>query len=140
MERQVNRDNHCFVCGKDNPQGLRLTFRYPRPGRAETQCTIPAHLSGWEKLTHGGVLATLLDETMAHACLSGEGNAVTAEMTVRFLKPVEVGQTVAVSGEVTETKGRIVRTNGEIRTSGGVEVARGEARCILVKEMTRGGG
>jgi uncharacterized protein (TIGR00369 family) len=138
MEPDLIRDNLCFVCGKDNAQGLRLSFSYPQPGRAETLCTIPARFSGWENLTHGGLLATLLDETMAHACLSGEGNAVTAELTVRFLKPVEVGRTVKVSGEVTQARGRVVHTSGEIRTADGEEVARGEARFILVKESISG--
>jgi len=46
---EVRRDNHCFVCGQDNPHGLRLRFAYPEPGRAETDLVIPERFSGWER-------------------------------------------------------------------------------------------
>ncbi len=128
----VARDGHCFVCGKENPQGLHLSFRHPELGRAETECLIPEHFSGWEHLTHVGLLATLLDEAMAYACLSLQGNAVTAELTVRFLKPVEVGQLVRVTGRVVETRRRVVNTEGEILGPDGQAVARGQARFLLV--------
>jgi len=129
---EMRRDNRCFVCGQDNPHGLRLTFAYPEPGRAETGLVIPERFSGWERLTHGGLLATLLDEAMAHACLNREGNAVTAEITVRFLKPVEVGQSVRISGRVQTVKGRVVHTEGEILDPQGQVVARGQARFLLM--------
>jgi uncharacterized protein (TIGR00369 family) len=129
---QVRRDNRCFVCGQDNPHGLRLAFAYPEPGRAETDLVIPDRFSGWERLTHGGLLATLLDEAMAHACISREGNAVTVEITVRFLKPVEVGRRVRVCGRVGLVKGRVVETEGEILNPQGQVVARGQARFLLM--------
>jgi uncharacterized protein (TIGR00369 family) len=132
MEQDVVRDDHCFVCGKKNLLGLKLAFAYPEPGRAEAACTIPEHFSGWQRLTHGGLLATLLDEAMAHACISREGAAVTVELTVRFLKPVEVGQVVRISGEVREVKGRVLSVRGEVLDAGGEAVARGSARFLKV--------
>jgi uncharacterized protein (TIGR00369 family) len=130
MSDEVRRDNRCFVCGQDNPHGLRLSFAYPEAGRAETDLVIPERFSGWERLTHGGLLATLLDEAMAHACISREGNAVTVELTVRFLKPVEVGQGVRVSGRVLEVKGRVMETEAEILGPQGQAVARARGRFL----------
>jgi uncharacterized protein (TIGR00369 family) len=127
---EVRRDNHCFVCGLDNPHGLRLAFAYPEAGRAESELVVPERFSGWERLTHGGLLATLLDEAMAHACVSSEGNAVTVELSVRFLKPVEVGQRVRVSGRVRAVKGRLVETEGEILDPQGETAARGAGRFL----------
>jgi uncharacterized protein (TIGR00369 family) len=126
----IGRNDRCFVCGKDNPQGLHLSIRNPEPGRAETEMVIPEHFSGWARLTHGGLLATLLDETMAYACISRAGNAVTMEITVRFLKPVEVGQKVRVTGWVQAIKGRLVETEGEILDPQGQEAARAKARFL----------
>jgi uncharacterized protein (TIGR00369 family) len=133
MEQELIRDDHCFVCGKKNELGLKLVFTYPRPGRAEAACTVPEHFSGWRRLVHGGLLSTLLDEVMAHACLSGEGAAVTMELTVRFLKPLEVGELVRISGEIQEVKGRILVTRGEVLNSSGETVARGSARFLKVR-------
>lgn len=132
MERELIRNDLCFVCGKNNAQGLRLAFTYPEPGRAETSCSIPEHFSGWQRMTHGGLLATLLDEAMAHACISREGAAVTVELTVRFLKPVEVGQSVRIRAEVREVKGRVLEAQGEVLNAGGEAVARGSGRFLKV--------
>jgi uncharacterized protein (TIGR00369 family) len=129
---EVRRDNRCFVCGQDNPHGLRLTINNPEAGSAETELVIPERFSGWERLAHGGLLATLLDEAMAYACLSRAGNAVTVEITVRYLKPVEVGQKVRVRGRVKAIKGRVVETEGEILTPEQQVAARGQARFLMV--------
>jgi uncharacterized protein (TIGR00369 family) len=133
MEQELIRDDHCFVCGRKNELGLKLAFTYPRPGRAEAACTIPEHFSGWRRLVHGGLLATLLDEVMAHACLSRAEAAVTMELTVRFLKPLEVGQLVRISGEIQEAKGRVLAVQGEVLDSSGEAVARGSARFLKVR-------
>jgi acyl-coenzyme A thioesterase PaaI-like protein len=102
MERELIRNDLCFVCGKNNAQGLRLAFAYPEPGRAETSCSIPEHFSGWQRMTHGGLLATLLDEAMAHACISRE------------------------------VKGRVLEAQGEVLNAGGEAVARGSGRFLKV--------
>jgi uncharacterized protein (TIGR00369 family) len=128
----IGRDERCFVCGRNNPHGLHLSIRQPEPGRAETELVIPEHLSGWARLAHGGLLSTLLDELMAYACISRAGNAVTMEITVRFLKPVEVGQQVRVTGWVREVRGRLVETEGEILDAQGQAAARAKARFLMV--------
>jgi uncharacterized protein (TIGR00369 family) len=114
MEKQTDSNETCFLCGTKNEKGLKLDFSYPEPGQAETQCIIPDYFSGWKKITHGGFLAMLLDETMAHACLSKNILAVTANMSVRYIKPVYVGNTVTVKAEIREINGRLIYVGGEI--------------------------
>jgi len=81
-------------------------------------------------MTHGGLLSMLLDEAMAHACL-GEGRmGVTAELTVRFRKPVETGSSVRIFGEVSESRGRMLRTRGRIEDAAGVALAEATATFI----------
>ncbi len=133
MERPIERDSLCFCCGKDNERGLHLTFTYPEKGSAETTCTVPEHFSGWRRVTHGGFLSMLLDEAMAHACLAAEMTAVTGEITVRFLKPVETGTRIRAVGRVEENKGRIILTRGWIYDSSGTAAAEGTARFLAVK-------
>ena len=132
MESTIARDQHCFCCGRENERGLKLLFAYPDKGRAETQCVIPEYFTGWQNITHGGFLAMLLDETMAHACLSEAATGVTVEITVRYLKPVATGEKVGVSAEVTGTRSRIIETRGCITTAAGVAVAEATARFLRV--------
>jgi uncharacterized protein (TIGR00369 family) len=130
MKTRVADDDHCYCCGRQNSQGLHLSFRYPRPGSAETECSIPEHFTGWKNLTHGGFLAMLLDETMAHACLSEAGSGVTAELSVRYLKPVATGVRVRVEAVVKEKRARVLHTEGAIHDRSGELIARGSARFL----------
>ena len=95
MDRPIDRDSLCFCCGLDNDRGLHLAITYPEKGTAETSLEVPAWFTGWKNMTHGGLLATLLDEIMAHACVGMARRAVTAEMTVRYQKAVETGSASA---------------------------------------------
>lgn len=136
MDRVIERDDQCFCCGVDNERGLHLVFSYPRPGEAEAELTIPEQFSGWKRTTHGGFLSMLLDEVMAHACASaGSGAAlaaVTGEITVRFIKPVDTGARVRLSGSVAEQRGRIISTRGSVYDADGAAVAEAKARFVVV--------
>ena len=130
MPEQIIRDDNCFCCGKQNSRGLQLKFRYPEKGTAETECIIPAYFTGWRKMTHGGFLAMLLDETMAHACISRAVTGVTVDIQVRYLKPVEVGERIRVCGRVARVRSRIIDTEADVRDEAGEVVAKGSARFL----------
>jgi len=138
MKQAIENDANCFCCGTGNAHGLHLAFSYPETGGAEAFLVIPDHFSGWKNMTHGGFLSMLLDEVMAHACIRSAGTepgrtAVTAEMTVRFKKPVETGSRVRIVGTITETKGRILSTQGWVYDESGAVAAEGQARFLLSK-------
>ncbi len=126
----IKNDQHCFCCGKDNDKGLKLKFEYPVEGTAETSLVVPDYFTGWENLTHGGLISMLLDETMAHSCISSKLIGVTAELTVRFKKPLPVGTEIFVKGTISELKGRIALTSGEIKDAADTVYATGKARFI----------
>jgi uncharacterized protein (TIGR00369 family) len=136
----VERDNSCFCCGAENERGLHLAITYPVKGEAETELVVPDWFSGWRNMTHGGLLSTILDEIMAHACIGIGGaseSAVTAEMTVRFLKPVQTGSRVRAIGKVSEMKGRIVRTEGRLLDTDGNTAAEATARFVIAAKPPR---
>jgi acyl-coenzyme A thioesterase PaaI-like protein len=127
------QDDLCFCCGTDNDRGLKLKFTYDGQGGAETSVKIPEWFSGWRRMTHGGLLSMLLDESMAHACIGLYGNAITAELTVRYHAPVEVGTVVSVRATAGKVRARIIDTTGTIIDSSGKEIATGRARFFLAK-------
>ena len=82
----------CMVCGADTAGrpvfGLR--FAADRAGGVEATFRTARQYQGYDGILHGGVIATLLDAAMVH-CLFAHGvTAVTAEMTVRFLREVPI--------------------------------------------------
>ncbi len=119
----VARDDHCFCCGSENPDGLKLDIIYPEPGVAEATLVIPDRFTGWRRMTHGGFISMVLDEIMAHAVISSGAHAVTAELDVRFRSAVEVGARVRVVAGLDRTRGRLFVVSGSMYRDG-AEVAR----------------
>lgn len=126
-------DNSCFACGPDNPKGLKLKFKIePGSGRALCRTVIPHHFNGWKGAAHGGIITTLLDETMVYACTSTGWFTVTGTITVKFHKPVPTGVLVTITGEVLENRGRSIITRGSIECEN-VLLASASAVLIPVK-------
>ncbi len=110
------RDNHrCYVCGKENPAGLRVDFEIDTAARSirGRLRTLPEH-QGYEGIVHGGILSALLDEAMAKLAFSLGIPAVTAEMNVKFKAPVTPGEEVVVSGRITNASRRLVLAEAKI--------------------------
>ena len=59
----------CFVCGLDNPSGLKLRFSREGQTSVSTQFTLPRDWTGWGNVMHGGFHALLLDEITAWVSL-----------------------------------------------------------------------
>lgn len=63
--------------------------------------TVPDHLCGWSNLVHGGIISTMLDETMGWAGLVIlEKLVVSKSIAVDFIKPLFVGKEIKVEGRV----------------------------------------
>ena len=59
------RKNHCFGCGHDNPQGMRLKFSLDEDSRqAICHFKLSRKYTGPPGHAHGGIIATILDEAM----------------------------------------------------------------------------
>jgi uncharacterized protein (TIGR00369 family) len=138
MDLSIERDSCCFCCGKDNERGLHLEFSYPGKGEAETSLRVPEYFQGWRKVTHGGFLSTILDEVMAHACIGLALTAVTAEITVRFKKPLKTGSRIKAVGKAVEIKGHVINTRGWIYDDEGNAVALADARFVVTENPTPG--
>jgi uncharacterized protein (TIGR00369 family) len=127
-------DNRCcFICGPRNPIGLKVKpVRDAQAGTASLAVTIPPEFQGWEGLAHGGIVAALLDEVAAYAGMAVSTQIVTAELNVRYLKPVPTGVSVAVNAKIREIVRRSVWVDAALEHDG-VVLARAEARMMILK-------
>lgn len=129
---QVTRTDGCFVCGKDNGAGLQATFTTDRENhRSFCRLTIAPRFQGWQDVVHGGVIAALLDEACIYAGLGLDKQLVTAELTVRYKKPLLVGQEVVVTGEVVEKRRKVLRIKAWLAVGDEVH-AEAESRVFLL--------
>lgn len=128
-----NPKNKCFGCGGDNPGGMKLTFEQDNVNRKIVgRFILGERYQGGGGNGHGGIIAVLLDEAMGKVCRFREVRAVTAEMSIEYLKPVNVQQEIIVEGRETEQKGRNIFITGEIRDMAGTVLARGKARFVII--------
>jgi len=134
-------DNYCFVCGKNNPRGLQIKVKYfPDELAAVTELALPREFQGWADVIHGGILATLLDEMMAHAVWHFAGPGLTISLEVRFHAPLKPDETIRVRGVLTTTNGNRRTAEAEItRTGDGHRIASGKSRFLLLEEKGRDG-
>jgi uncharacterized protein (TIGR00369 family) len=131
---RLKDDQWCFACGPQNPHGLRLSgFR--QEGEEYVVEFVPErHHQGWQGITHGGIVATLLDEVMTRLLWVEGQDAVTAELTVRYHRPLPTGEPVQARSRRQESRGRLVRTAAEVRDQAGALIASAEAKFMLVKD------
>lgn len=116
-------DDGCFACGRDNPIGLHLDGFTLEDGLVSARFAPRPEYRGAGTTLHGGVAATALDEILVWAGILVERVlTVTGTMELRYRRPVEVGDQIAVSAWVDERRGRRLTLSGELAVAGDVRV------------------
>ncbi|MGE5529497.1 MAG: PaaI family thioesterase [Patescibacteria group bacterium] len=130
---KIGANTGCFACGAANPIGLGLAFA-PHGEGVRTAFTPLSWHQGYDGLVHGGIIAVLLDEAMAHALIARGLYGVTARLNVRFRAPWPVGTPAFAAGRLARLRGRIAETEGSVEMDGGLVVADAEAVFVLQGE------
>jgi uncharacterized protein (TIGR00369 family) len=126
--------NHCFGCGRDNPQSMRLKFKYDERRRSMTcDFRLSKRFSGPPGYCHGGIIATILDEAMAKLNKPAQIIALTAQMSVDYLKPVPLNKRLQVDAHETTVHGRRRIRSARIINQKGELLARGRGVFITVQ-------
>lgn len=129
---------HCFVCGKENPIGLKVRF-YQRGNQVVTHFTPgPAH-QGYPDRMHGGIAGALLDETVGRAGFIHGYWTFTVKFEVKYRKPIPLGQEITVVGELTRDRGRMIEAKGQVLLADGSVAVEGSGLFIKLKpeELSR---
>ena len=116
-----NVSRMCLVCGVENPSGLQGRFFEldndellgvfrPREGH-----------QGYPGRLHGGISSAMLDETIGRAVNIANSDewGVTVELSVKYRKPVPVGEEVRVLARLTRDSSRLFQGAGEILLAAG---------------------
>lgn len=128
---------HCLICGRDNPAGVRAAFR-PTVAGAEAEVSPPEHLQGFAGVLHGGVVTGLLDDAMWYAAHFHGLFTMTAEITVRFRKPVPTGRPLRLTGRLVARQRRLAELAAELADAASGEVlAEASGKFLQVSEAMR---
>lgn len=111
----------CFVCGRENPHGLRVDF-FDDGQLVWTELTPADHHQGWPGVLHGGIVSAVLDETIGRVAFLHDRWVQTARLELRFHKPAPLGQRLVAVGELTRDARRLMEMRGQLFTAEGNEL------------------
>jgi uncharacterized protein (TIGR00369 family) len=127
--------NNCFGCGQTNHFGLRLQFLLAPDGSVVCPTTISDAFEGHPGFLHGGIIATLLDESMSKAVRAKGLTAMTRHMEIDYRRPVPSGFPIRMEGRVIRSEGRKHWTEASVLNSEGTALA--QAKGLFVEVSTR---
>jgi acyl-coenzyme A thioesterase PaaI-like protein len=130
MDRsRLEDDRRCFACGPDNAEGMQLVFEYGEDS-ARAVFEPKRRFAGWTTIVHGGIMATLLDEAMAHAAIAAGIRAVTGRLAVRFRKAAPIDEPLVAAGKIESRRGRLLDLSATVSGLDGTLYAEGQGRFI----------
>lgn len=132
LERQLRArtQSGCFVCGQDNPRGLRIRFERQEGGEFSAIWSPGSEWEGFSGIVHGGVVGTVLDEAMSKAVAATSTEALTAELRVRFRIHVATGGSFVVRGWIVRRNRRLIEAEAVLTELDGTEHAHAWGRFL----------
>jgi acyl-coenzyme A thioesterase PaaI-like protein len=141
LQEQYAPNNACFGCGPANPDGLHIRS-FPKNGEVVAEWQPEPKYEAFPGVLNGGIIGALLDchcnwtaayQLMKHA---GEDHApctVTAEYSIKLLRPTPTKEPVQLSARVVESSGDRATVDGTL-TAGGKVCATCRGVFVAVKE------
>jgi acyl-coenzyme A thioesterase PaaI-like protein len=123
----------CFICGLENPFGLKLKIYELEQGMIETSYTAPEQYQSYPGILHGGIVATILDEISGRAHMGDPSQPrfmYTAKLEVKYRKNVPIGQPLRIVGKAGKTRGRMAESWAGIYDGAGSLLA--ECNSLLI--------
>lgn len=127
-------DIYCFGCSPHNPIGLKLEFEYSDDS-AKTTWKPTKDYEGFPGLLHGGIISTILDETMAKAIEHSNIYAVTIEMNVKYLKKTPIDDTLTAQAMLVKKRKKILYLESQLLDSSGNITAEATAKFFVLDNI-----
>ena len=112
--------HNCFACSPANRFGLQMKL-FTDNRSVLSWLSVPEHMGGWNRIVHGGIVCTILDEIMGWAGLYFlKQITLTRTMTVEFINSVRVGENLKAEARVLDFDGkRTARTDAQVLNANG---------------------
>ena len=94
--------------------------------RAICDYTPCEYQQGYPGRMHGGLVSTLIDESMGWAVYHAKQWGATARLNVRYRRPVDLAQTLRIEAWVVKERGRLMELRAEVLGEGGQLLAEGD--------------
>ena len=120
IKKQQNSRN-CIVCGLENDLGLKASFYELENSELVSIFKPLEEHQSYPGRLHGGIAATILDETIGRAIMIKEDGiwGVTVELNMKYKKPLPLTEELRVVGRITKNSSRLFEGTGEIVLNNG---------------------
>ncbi len=125
----------CLVCGLKNPFGLHTSFFELDNNELLAIFKPKEEHQSYPGRLHGGIISTILDETIGRAVMIQSENdvwGVTVDLQIRFKKPVPLDEELRVIGRITTDSSRFFEGTGELLLQGGTVAAAGQGKYLKI--------
>lgn len=130
---KIKYNHGCFVCGENNPKGLKLKFFLD----GEKVCTefMPTETyQGWPGILHGGITGTILDEVMSQCVQTLGYNGLTARLEIRYKCSIPVDKKVRFEAWINRRKGPLFEIEGQAVLEDGKVAAEAKSRFMITAD------
>jgi len=141
MDRKVTskqpNSKMCFICGLKNTKGLKAAFYETDKDELIAVFKPCQEHQGYPGRLHGGIAAAILDETIGRTVTIGKDDdvwGVTLEFSIKFKKPIPLGEELKVVTKLTVDGRRIFKGTGKIVLPDGKVAAIGEGIFMKKKK------
>ncbi len=124
---------YCFVCGSDNPRGLRIPYYYDGE-KVRTEFVPGPDLCGFNDIVHGGIVYSLADEAMMHLIWASGLRAVTAEVTMRYHGYARVNGRIKLTAEFENITDRLIKAKCALLDDDGGKIATARGKFLPFSE------
>lgn len=132
---------NCFACGRNNPFGLKLEwFNNYDEKQVETTFTLDDNYCSYPGTVHGGIIATILDETSGRAVLLDndfDNLMVTLKMEVVYKHNTPTHTPLKAIGRLIKGGHGRAQVEGEIRLPDGTVCAKCTSLLYKLPEEVR---
>jgi acyl-coenzyme A thioesterase PaaI-like protein len=135
MTQRQPTSRTCFVCGRENPVGLKIHWEQDADKREiRGTVTLPEHFNGYPGVAHGGIVGAVLDDTAGRSILTDGGFddlMVTAKLEVVYRRPTPTGVPLTAVGRLlrrtearAEAEAQLLLPDGTVAARASVLLAR----------------
>lgn len=124
----------CFICGMDNPTGLKAQFYNMEDGSVATPFQFRREHQSFPGRVHGGLVATMIDELGLRALWtrSEDRMGVTMSLETKYRKAVPYEEPLYGVGRVVRETSKFATIHARIQNGRGEVLAEGTTKYILL--------
>lgn len=124
---------NCFACGPHHPKGLRLTFEADSD-RVRSRFRLDDSYTGTGPVLHGGVIATVFDETMAWCLLRFQRQLYfTTKLEIRYRMPIRANDDLVAEARIERLRSRgLAELAADMRSDANPDAVLAQASAVFI--------